>query len=274
MKALTVVLAVCVSVARSQYYYQHQQQPLYTTRQERASPPAPPPYKPAPAPYPSYPPASYAFDWKVLDTYTKNDYGHQETRNGDAATGSYYVALPDGRLQTVSYSVDGYGGYVADVSYEGEPAYPEAAPYHPAPPAPYHPAPKPYHPAPYHPAPAYPRPSYPVQPHAAPSVVKPKVAEAPAAAAAKPAEESREAKAIEAAPVQQAQTVARTTSLPRIVTSRPTPASRFRPVPAASNVRRFSFKVLPKEEEKAPEPVSESPVESSTPGSYYFRFYK
>ena len=38
---------------------------------------------------------------------------------------------------------------------------------------------------------------------------------------------------------------------------------------------RFSFKVLPKEEEeKAPEPVSESPVESSTPGSYYFRFYK
>ena len=120
-------------------------------------------------------------------------------------------------MQTVSYSVDGYGGYVADVSYEGEPAYPEAAPYHPAPaPAPYHPAP--YHPAPkpYHPAPAYPRPSYPVQPHAAPSVVKPKVAEAPAAAAAKPAEESREAKAIEAAPVQQAQAVVRTTSLPRI----------------------------------------------------------
>merc|ERR1712001_280825 len=117
---------------------------------------------------------------------------------------------------------------------------------------------------------AYPRPSYPVQPHAAPSVVKPKVAEAPAAAAAL-AEEAREAKAIEPAP---AQPVVRTPSLPRIAaTTRP--ASRFRPVPAASNtnVRRFSFKVLPKEEEKAaPEPVSESPVKSSTPGSYYFRF--
>ena len=81
-KALTVVLAVCVSVARSQYYYQ-QQQPLYTTRQERASPPAPPPYKPAPPPPyaphppPSYGPAAYAFDWKVLDDYTKNNYGHQ-----------------------------------------------------------------------------------------------------------------------------------------------------------------------------------------------------
>ena len=82
-KALTVVLAVCVSVARSQYYYQQQQQPLYTTRQERASPPAPPPYKPAPPPPyaphppPSYGPAAYAFDWKVLDDYTKNNYGHQ-----------------------------------------------------------------------------------------------------------------------------------------------------------------------------------------------------
>ena len=85
-KALTVVLAVCVSVARSQYYYQQQQQPLYTTRQERASPPAPPPYKPAPPPPyaphppPSYGPAAYAFDWKVLDDYTKNNYGHQVGR--------------------------------------------------------------------------------------------------------------------------------------------------------------------------------------------------
>ena len=38
--------------------------------------------------------------------------------------------LPDGRLQTVTYTADHYNGYVADVKYEGKPVYPE---YKPAP---------------------------------------------------------------------------------------------------------------------------------------------
>ena len=47
--------------------------------------------------------------------------------------------------QVVSYHADpvGYGGYVADVKYEGTAVYPEAKPYKPAPAA-YKPAPPKY----------------------------------------------------------------------------------------------------------------------------------
>ena len=38
--------------------------------------------------------------------------------------GSYTVNLPDGRVQTVTYTADEYGGFVADVKYEGEPVFP------------------------------------------------------------------------------------------------------------------------------------------------------
>ena len=62
-----------------------------------------------------------------------------EHRDGYATNGEYRVALPDGRTQIVTYNVaDAYGGYVADVKYEGVAQYPEVKPYHPAKPAPYH----------------------------------------------------------------------------------------------------------------------------------------
>merc|ERR1739845_156380 len=35
------------------------------------------------------------------------------------------LALPDGRTQTVTYTTDDVNGYVADVSYDGAPSYPE-----------------------------------------------------------------------------------------------------------------------------------------------------
>ena len=74
----------------------------------------------------------------------------EENRDGYATSGSYRVALPDGRIQTVTYTVaDAYSGLVADVSYEGEAQYPEEKPsYAPKPTyAPYKPACEPHYPA-------------------------------------------------------------------------------------------------------------------------------
>ena len=110
--------------------------------------PAPGYGHPAPV-YADVPPA-YNYAYAVADDYSGANFGATEQRDGYATSGSYNVALPDGRIQTVTYRVDdAYGGYIADVTYSGEAQYPEYKP------APYKPAPAPYHPAPvYHPAPA------------------------------------------------------------------------------------------------------------------------
>jgi len=123
-----------------------------------AGPPAPyhpAPYHPAPAPYhapvhhkaPVYDesPKPFAFEYGVADSYSGATFGASETTDGKTLSGSYSVNLPDGRVQTVTYTADpyGYGGYVANVAYTGEAVYPEYKP------APYHPAPA-YKPAPYH----------------------------------------------------------------------------------------------------------------------------
>merc|ERR1712106_677067 len=115
--------------------------------------PASAPYHPAPA-YnePEYPPEPYSYEYAVADDYSKAAFSAGETSDGNTVSGSYSVALPDGRTQHVKYTADHYNGYIADVTYEGVPQYPEApAPYHA--PAPSHaPAPAPYHapaPAPY-----------------------------------------------------------------------------------------------------------------------------
>ena len=64
----------------------------------------------------------------MLDDYTHSNFGHKESRALDRTEGVYHVALPDGRIQTVTYVVDGYGGYVPVVSYAGEAQYPPAPP--------------------------------------------------------------------------------------------------------------------------------------------------
>ncbi|XP_066948534.1 pro-resilin-like [Macrobrachium rosenbergii] len=68
----------------------------------------------------------YDFNWAVRDESSENDFGHQEARDGENTQGSYYVRLPDGRLQTVKYLVDGDSGYVAEVNYDGEARFPDS----------------------------------------------------------------------------------------------------------------------------------------------------
>merc|ERR1711879_925238 len=51
----------------------------------------------------------------------------KKTETQDAAgvvTGSFVIALPDGRIQTTTYTADHQNGFVADVTYEGTPVYP------------------------------------------------------------------------------------------------------------------------------------------------------
>ncbi|XP_042239583.1 cuticle protein 7-like [Homarus americanus] len=105
-----------------------------------------PSYSAAPA-YPDTPP-QYNSQYAVRDDYSGNDYGHEESRDGYNTQGTYSVLLPDGRVQRVTYYVDGDSGYVAEVTYEGEAQYPA---YHPAPAPSYRPAPAPS----YTPAPSY-----------------------------------------------------------------------------------------------------------------------
>ncbi|XP_042886783.1 cuticle protein 19-like [Penaeus japonicus] len=65
-----------------------------------------------------YPPMPYEFRYGVRDDYYGNDFGHEEESNGEAVRGRYYVLLPDGRRQVVTYVADHQRGYIATISYE------------------------------------------------------------------------------------------------------------------------------------------------------------
>ncbi|XP_043214398.1 pro-resilin-like isoform X1 [Amphibalanus amphitrite] len=71
-----------------------------------------------------FPPQPYSFEYEVKDD-EGNDYGHKEESDGSRVEGVYRVLLPDTRVQTVTYYVEGDSGFVADVQYEGEAQFPE-----------------------------------------------------------------------------------------------------------------------------------------------------
>lgn len=84
-------------------------------------------------------PQPYKFAYEVKDAASYNDFGQSESSDGKVVNGNYFVQLPDGRMQMVTYLADAYG-YNANVEYKGEAKYPEykspsykAAGYAPAP---------------------------------------------------------------------------------------------------------------------------------------------
>jgi len=109
-------------------------------------PPPPEPYHPPPPPPPPYQPKfsdsyesydeledyqsrPYSYNFGVSDSYSGVDYNRAESRSDRGVTkGSYTVALPDGRVQTVSYTADD-NGFHATVTYEGEPKFPKFKEY-------------------------------------------------------------------------------------------------------------------------------------------------
>merc|ERR1711944_216435 len=98
-----------------------------------------PAYKPAPYVEEKGAPEPYTYEYAVADDYSKAAFNAGETSDSNGVvSGSYTVALPDGRTQNVKYTADHYNGYVADVTYEGVPVYPEAKPYVAAPAPAYH----------------------------------------------------------------------------------------------------------------------------------------
>ena len=76
-----------------------------------------------------YEPSPHAFDYAVNNHDSGAQFSANENSDGKQTTGFYTVALPDGRVQTVKYTVDDFGGFNAEVSYEGDATYPDPSEY-------------------------------------------------------------------------------------------------------------------------------------------------
>merc|ERR1712106_1137028 len=78
-------------------------------------------------------PPVYAYQYGVSDDYSGASFAQNEQRDGYSTSGSYRVALPDGRTQVVNYRTDGDSGNIQDVTYEGVASYAAAPAVHAAP---------------------------------------------------------------------------------------------------------------------------------------------
>ncbi|XP_068216491.1 uncharacterized protein [Palaemon carinicauda] len=64
----------------------------------------------------------YSYGYVVDAPEYRNFYDHEEDRQGDVTQGRFRVALPDNRLQTVTYRA-GRKGYSAQISYDEHPSF-------------------------------------------------------------------------------------------------------------------------------------------------------
>lgn len=61
----------------------------------------------------------YEYQYKVEDQPSGNYFGQNEAgKDTGRVEGSYFVYLPDGRLMTVSYYVDGESGFVPKITFQ------------------------------------------------------------------------------------------------------------------------------------------------------------
>merc|ERR1712055_992499 len=69
----------------------------------------------------------YTYQYNVADDYSGSNFQATESDDGTGVRdGSYSVAIPDGRVQHVAYHANDLDGYVAQVTYDGTAAYPQA----------------------------------------------------------------------------------------------------------------------------------------------------
>ena len=84
-------------------------------------------YAPAPVAVVKEVPQPYAYEYGVADDYSKANFRKTETQDAAGNVGgSFTIALPDGRIQTTTYTADHTNGFVAEVSYSGEAIFPPA----------------------------------------------------------------------------------------------------------------------------------------------------
>ena len=101
----------------------------------------------APAHYPpkEEAPKPYSYQYGVADEVSKANFQSSESQDSNVShnklmlpinlsasipqgnvKGQYVIALPDGRIQTTSYTADKVNGYIAETTYTGTPVYPPA----------------------------------------------------------------------------------------------------------------------------------------------------